>query len=94
MNLMIDPQKEQIEVKKGRSVLRIGKGTFGEGVEFGEFDTGTIAITKGKGIGIKGKVPFQIEFDGNIDIKAKGNISILSEKGDVRINGKTVRLNK
>ena len=94
IGLIIDPQKEQIEIKKGRSVVRVGKGSFGEGVEFGEFDTGTIAITKGKGIGIKGNVPFQIEFDGDIDIKAKGNINILSEKGDVRIHGKTVRLNE
>lgn len=94
IGLIIDPQKEQIEVKKDRSVVRVGKGAFGEGIEFGEFDTGTIAITKGKGIGIKGKAPFRVEFDGDIDIKAKGNINILSKEGDVRINGKAVRLNE
>jgi len=90
----LDTGKQQIEVKKDNSVIRIGKGDFGEGIELGEFDTGTIAVNKGKGVGIAGKEELRITFDGEINITSKGNISIRSEQGDVKINGKKLLLNE
>lgn len=104
LQLDIDPENELIEVKKDRSVIRIGKGSIGEGVELGQFDTGTVALTKGEGVGlsaregnpmtITGKDKLDIDFDGDININAKGNINIRSSNGDVKINGKNVRFNE
>ena len=90
----LNSQKQQIEIKKDKSVVRIGKGSFGEGVELGEFDTGTIAIARGKGVAIEGAQSLGIYFDGDINIGAKGNVNIRSDNGDVKINGKKVRINE
>lgn len=94
LNMGIYPKNKRIELQAGSSVVRIGEGSLGKGVELGEFDTGTFAITKGKGVGIKGKESLQINFDGDIEIKANGNIRISSAQGTVRINGTKIYLNE
>ena len=70
----------------------------------GQNKTGTIAVTKGKGIGIKagkespvrisGEDKLEIEFDGEISITAVGDINITSTSGNVTINGKRIDLNQ
>ncbi len=100
----MDMKKGLIEAQKELSVLRVGSGKIGEGVELGEFDTGTLAITKGKGVGlaakksspmkIHGENDLTVAFDGNIEIKAKGDINIRSENGQIKINGQEIHLNE
>jgi hypothetical protein len=93
----------KIELTKDQCKVRVGEGSLGEGVELGEFDTGTIAVTKGRGVAILGTKGHPIEITaeerlyvtslGNIDIEAKGSINISSTNGQVRINGQQVHLN-
>ena len=100
----MDMKKGLIEAQKDTSVVRVGSGKLGEGVELGEFDTGTLAITKGKGVGlrakksspmlIRGENDLTVAFDGNISINAKGNINIRSENGQIKINGQEIHLNE
>jgi hypothetical protein len=100
----MDMKKGLIEAQKESSILRVGSGTHGEGIELGEIDTGTFAITKDKGVGllaaksnpmiIQGENNLKIAFDGDIEINAKGNINIRSENGQIKINGQEIHLNE
>jgi hypothetical protein len=101
---------ERIVVRQGKSFLGLGPGPEGYGAfiqlrtDAGETSSGKgISISENKGIhitsedkrmDIHGKELLDIDFDGDINIKAKGNIKIRSEQGDVKINGKKLLLNE
>ena len=63
LKVTLDPTKERVEIRKGLSILRIGTGDLGEGVEMGEVKTGTVSVTKGKGVGIVVDKSLRIQFD-------------------------------
>lgn len=89
-----DKKAGKIQLESPDSVLRIGKGQFGDGVELGVLEHGTLAINKEKGIGIRDKKKVEISSGGDLVISAEGDINIKSKTGVIRINGKKIFLNK
>ncbi len=89
------------ETDDGLQILRVGQGKSGRGIELGHTREGTLAIAQGKGVGlsaynkmlIKGEKSLGVDFKGDVNISANGNINIRSKNGDVRINGKKIHLN-
>ena len=89
---------------KDESEIQIGNTNFGEGVAFGETTTGTFAVVKGKGIAIKtagtnemrisGEDKLVIDFKGNIDINAWGDLNLNSLNGNVNLVGKRINFNE
>lgn len=94
ISIETDKEEGKIELKSLVSLLSIGKGRFGEGVELGVKDSGTLAITKDKGIGLISTKKIKITTGGELEIKAEGDINIQSKNGVVKINGKKIHMNE
>ncbi len=87
------------------SQVQIGETKFGEGISFGETNTSTLSIIKGKGIAIRtegagnemhisGEDKLVITFEGDIDINAYGNLNLNSLNGNVNLVGKRINFNE
>ena len=102
--ILLRPKDNVMTLTKDESEIQIGNTNFGEGVAFGETTTGTFAVVKGKGIAIKtagtnemrisGEDKLVIDFKGNIDINAWGDLNLNSLNGNVNLVGKRINFNE
>jgi len=95
-NIIVKTDKKagKIQLVSPNSVIRVGQGHFGDGVEMGVLEHGTVAVNKQQGIGIRDQKKINISSGGELIITADGDINIQSKNGEVKINGKKIRMNE
>jgi len=91
-------------IERMDSQIQVGQTIFGEGISFGEKNTATLSIVKGQGLAIKmggsnemrisGEDKLVIDFKGDVDINAWGNLNLNSLNGNVNLVGKRINFNE